>query len=193
PWREITDLVAARCIRFSGRYRVAVRIGKADGRVRNHGHARVRYRSMQGGGLCGGKCPGQEKNAKKKTAAKKIHEIHATPGSLVWKRKYISNEVHSVAPPHQCYGASAVGFQRAQPGPCVRLSTSYCEFPESPLSPPLPPPPTFHEAENILWLAEGEAVRMGSTPASNVTAVADSGVPWVATIITASPLCKSEI
>jgi hypothetical protein len=45
----------------------------------------------------------------------------------------------------------------------------------------------------IAWLA-GEAVKMGSTPASNVIAVTPPDVvPSVVTIITASPFCKSAI
>src|ERR1700752_2047870 len=73
----------------------------------------------------------------------------------------------------------------------LNCATGYCD-PSSPIS-PWPPPPRFHEAENMLWLAEGEAVSRGSTPASSVTAVAEPGVPCVATIITASPLCRSAI
>src|SRR5208282_1791885 len=60
-------------------------------------------------------------------------------------------------------------------------------------SAPAPPPPRFQGERSIAArLLLGEAERMGSTPLSNVIAVGCvATVPWVATIITASPFCKS--
>lgn len=64
-----------------------------------------------------------------------------------------------------------------------------CHYGPPDESPPPPPPcpPRFHEAENRFCPAEGEAFRIGSTPASNVHAVSDPGATCVATIMTASP------
>ena len=57
------------------------------------------------------------------------------------------------------------------------------------------PPPRFHGESNIAArLLLGEADKMGSTPLSKVMAVGCVvAVPWVVTIITASPFCKSAM
>src|SRR5208337_1839422 len=54
------------------------------------------------------------------------------------------------------------------------------------------PPPRFQGDMNIAWLALPEEDRMASTPLSSVMAVTPpEAAPCVATIITASPFCKS--
>src|SRR5271169_2333045 len=65
---------------------------------------------------------------------------------------------------------------------------SYCVAPAA-----ASPPPRFQGDRSIAArLLLGAADRIGSTPLSNVIAVGCVlAVPWVATIITASPFCKS--
>jgi hypothetical protein len=111
-------------------------------------------------------------------------------GEIELKAKY--SAITALVPHGQCGGekTSSERFHRHEPHHsergwlliCIDANCLYC------VPSVAPPPPRFHEAENTFWLAEGDAERIGSTPASMVTAVAALDVPCVATIITASPL-----
>ena len=77
-------------------------------------------------------------------------------------------------------------IRTAQNSESFRTETTY-----GPASPP-GAPPRLHGASIIAWLALGAACRIGSTPLNNLTTVLPpEGVPSVARMATASPLCKS--
>src|ERR1700757_1809710 len=61
---------------------------------------------------------------------------------------------------------------------------AYCASPEG-------APPKLHGVNIMACPAVGAACRIGSTPVSKVIAVAIDAAPSVATITTASPLCRS--
>jgi hypothetical protein len=66
---------------------------------------------MQGGGLRGCEGPGEENDAQEETAAKKIHEIHATPESDIEKEYIFVCKIKYVAIAAQPFSLRI--FQRA--------------------------------------------------------------------------------